>query len=142
MEKELKFLDGFLHEMEEDLGFHTKSWNMDRDFLCLIFRARKTRPEDLEALSKAIKNMNWKGRVTLEMGRAFAASCGTYLTRVEDVKKNHEKNICIVDGGIHQLHYDGQIRGCTGPGSRYWRKPEEERKNGTYTALCVRSMIF
>ena len=24
MEKELKFLDGFLHEMEEDLGFHTK----------------------------------------------------------------------------------------------------------------------
>ena len=83
--------------------------------------------------------MRWKGRVVLEMGRAFAASCGTYLTRAEDIKKNNGKNICLTDGGIHQLQYDGQIRGMYIQKSGFCRKYREDKRSGIYTALCVRS---
>lgn len=71
--------------------------------------------EDLDVLCTAIREMKWKGRVTLEMGRYLAAPAGYYLTGVRDIKRNHQKNYCIVDGGIHQLHYDGQIKGMYYP---------------------------
>lgn len=139
MEKELKVLDGFLHELEEDLGFRTKELEYGPGLSVPYFQGQEDRTrEDLEALSQAIKNMSWKGRVTLEMGRAFAASCGTYLTRVEDVKKNHEKNICIVDGGIHQLHYDGQIRGMYQPRIQVLEKAGgREKEWNVYGSLCT-----
>src|SRR5699024_2885381 len=33
-------------------------------------------------------------------------------------KENRGKRYCIVDGGIHQIHYDGQIRGMYCPSFR------------------------
>ena len=59
--------------------------------------------------------MRWKGNVTIELGRALAAECGYYLTEIRDVKNNNGKHYCIVDGGNHQLNYDGQIRGMYRP---------------------------
>lgn len=71
--------------------------------------------ELLEILSQELNSLKGVLHVTLEMGRAFTASCGYYLTAVGDVKRNNEENYCIVDGGMHQLHYDGQIRGIYEP---------------------------
>ena len=69
MEKELKFLDGFLHELEEDLGFYTKELEYGPGLSVPYFQGQEDQTrEDLETLSQAIKNMSWKGRVTLEMG--------------------------------------------------------------------------
>lgn len=45
---------------------------------------------------------------TIEMGRYLAAECGSYLTRVEDIKKVDQTNYVIVDGGINHLNYYGQ----------------------------------
>ena len=53
--------------------------------------------------------------VTVEMGRFFAASCGTYLTRVVDLKENEGTNYCILDGGINHLTYAGQVMGLKVP---------------------------
>lgn len=53
--------------------------------------------------------------VTFEMGRFLAAGCGSYLTSVRDVKKNGKQTYVILDGGIHQIQYDGQIRGMFVP---------------------------
>ena len=47
--------------------------------------------------------------LTVEMGRFFAASCGLYITTVEDIKTTDGKRYAIVDGGIHQINYDGLI---------------------------------
>ena len=44
----------------------------------------------------------------IELGRFLAASCGTYATRVADVKTSMDTNYLICDGGIHQLKYYGQ----------------------------------
>ena len=71
--------------------------------------------EGLDSLREAIGSMQWKGNVTIELGRAFAAECGYYLTEIRDVKKNKDTHYCIVDGGNHQLNYDGQIRGMYHP---------------------------
>ena len=100
MEKELKFLDGFLHEMEEDLGFHTKELEYGPGLSVPYFQGQEDQTrEDLE---------------------------------------NHEKNICIVDGGIHQLHYDGQIRGMYRPRIQVLEKAGgREKEWNVYGSLCT-----
>lgn len=86
--------------------------------------------------------MQYNGRITLEMGRALAASCGYYMSRVCDTKKNNGENYCIVDGGINQLHYDGQICGMKKP---YFEvisdNRNDSRKTGRCAVLYVRQMI-
>ena len=93
----------------------------------------------LSELSDAITNMSWKGKVTLEMGRALTASCGYYLTSVKDIKQNNGRNYCIVDGGIHQIQYDGQIRGMYEPPMEILaEKRQGEEKNWTICgSLCT-----
>lgn len=76
------------------------------------------------------------------MGRALAASCGYYLTGVCDTKKINGDNYCIVDGGINQLHYDGQICGMKKP---YFEvisdNRNENQENWTVCGSYVRQMI-
>lgn len=62
----------------------------------------------LKAILPALKAFAQTTQVTIEMGRFFVASCGSYITRVADLKRNHSTNYCIVDGGIHHLNYFGQ----------------------------------
>lgn len=71
--------------------------------------------EILSALAACLDGLPFKGRVVLEMGRFLAADCGTYLTRIVDVKENDGQGYCIVDGGIHQLNYYGQALGMRIP---------------------------
>ncbi len=71
--------------------------------------------EVLPALAACLDRLTFEGRVVLEMGRFLAADCGTYLTRVVDVKENDGRRYCIVDGGIHQLNYYGQALGMRIP---------------------------
>ncbi len=47
-------------------------------------------------------------KITLEVGRSIAASCGYYFTSVVDKKVNKAGNFAIVDGGINHLVYFGQ----------------------------------
>ena len=42
------------------------------------------------------------------MGRFFAAQCGSYLTKVMDIKTTNDINYVICDGGINHLNYYGQ----------------------------------
>lgn len=53
--------------------------------------------------------------VTIEMGRFFATYCGTYLTKVMDLKENKGVNYCIVDGGINHVNYYGSMMGMNVP---------------------------
>ena len=47
-------------------------------------------------------------KVTFEIGRSIAASCGYYFTSVVDKKINKVGNFAILDGGINHLVYFGQ----------------------------------
>ena len=46
--------------------------------------------------------------IVFEMGRFLTASCGYYMTKIVDQKKNDAVNVCIVDGGINHVNYYGQ----------------------------------
>lgn len=50
-------------------------------------------------------------RITLECGRLLTADTGIYITEIVDIKTNNGKVFYIVDGGIHHLQYNGQIKG-------------------------------
>ena len=55
------------------------------------------------------------GKVTVELGRFLTAECGTYITKVCDVKPMEHGTHVIVDGGIHQMTYYGQMMGMKLP---------------------------
>lgn len=70
-----------------------------------------------EAFDK-VTDMNLQ--LTLEIGRFLAAECGSYITRVMDVKQNEGQKYCIVDGGIHHVNYYGQVMGARVPPVRHY----------------------
>lgn len=80
--------------------------------------------------------------MTLELGRSIAASCGTYLTRVVDVKRNKNQNYAIVDGGMHQMVYYGQSMAMQLPDCRLFPARAGEPRSGTCAARSARSTIF
>ena len=69
----------------------------------------------IEEIAPKIKELSKKADLTVEMGRFFAAPCGYYITEVVDTKVNDGVHYAIVDGGIHQLKYDGQTQGMQIP---------------------------
>ena len=74
-----------------------------------------TEADFFEALAEAAKPLRQKYRVTLEMGRALAAPCGEYVSRIVDCKVNGGTGYVLIDGGSHQVHYDGMMRGMHVP---------------------------
>ena len=69
----------------------------------------------LEMASMELNKWNTTAHITIEMGRFLAASCGYYVSKVVDVKKKGTVNFAILDGGSHQMHYDGQMMGMKMP---------------------------
>ncbi len=115
--EELCFLDVFLRGLEEIVGYQIEELEYGPGLRVSYFEGQEDSVnEDMKKIRESLNCMKWKGKVTLEMGRALTACCGYYLTTIRDIKINDMCRYCIVDGGIHQLHYDGQIKGMFQPG--------------------------
>lgn len=147
-EKELTMLDDFLTDLEIHENFKMEELEYGPGLLVPYFQNQEEstgiRPF-FNNFHKITGHMNWKGRITLEMGRAFAASCGYYLTGVVDVKNNGDRNYCLVDGGIHQMNYDGQIRGMYVPHMqkiRYQKEADREKQWTVCGSLCTGNDIL
>ncbi len=80
----------------------------------------------LHEMAPLIRAMGERYDLTVEMGRFFAASCGSYLTTVMDTKTNCGFRYAIVDGGLHQMNYDGQMKGTQVPDMRRLNGAEGE----------------
>lgn len=74
-----------------------------------------TEKEFLTSVSSYLKSMTYQGHITLELGRSISSSCGTYLTKVVDLKNNAAGNFAIVDGGINHITYYGQMMAMKHP---------------------------
>ena len=119
-EKELKMLDAFFERLQKEAGYQVPELEYGTGFAVSYFVDQKKEedlrdPEPLEAFRQMVADMQWKGIVTIEMGRAYAAECGCYVTTALDLKENDGSAYCLVDGGIHQINYDGQIKGMYKP---------------------------
>ncbi len=131
--KELAYISEFMDRMNEKYGypftcleygpgFRIDYFNNTNDFILT--------KEEWEELNRYLSNIREKYEVTLEMGRALTAECGYYVTGVRDIKVNRKIHYAIVDGGIHQMNYDGQVRGIYRPDFMILKGKKEETRIG------------
>lgn len=113
---ELQMLEEYFARLEQEEGIFIEELEYGPGVAASYFLGQEDRMEqDFQDLAGALDIVNPRRKITLEMGRAFAATCGWYLTSVRDIKKTDGRQYCIVDGGMHQINYDGQIRGMYQP---------------------------
>ena len=92
----------------------------------------------LEKLREILNQNHTFSHISIEMGRFIASECGYYITEVADVKKTQDSNYCIVDGGIHQINYYGQLMGMKKPCITYLPKRSEDIGKWTICgSLCT-----
>ena len=117
IEKELDYVLSFVQDVARDYGFTLEHLEYGTGLAVDYFSADADALEQarLDAVSVKIREVSEKINLTVEMGRFFAAPCGYYFTRVMDTKTNMDVNYAIVDGGLNQLKYDGQIQGMQIP---------------------------
>ena len=115
--KELAHLDEYLTMLHERYGFTAQHVEYGPGLNAECFREdAETRDcALLDAAAAHIRAFGEKYPLTIEMGRFFAAPCGTFLTGVADAKCNLGVNYAICDGGMHQVKYDGQLMGMQAP---------------------------
>lgn len=108
IKKEIDYLNNFIKEVEEECNIKIKEVEYGVGFPVFYYQ------DDLfdeDSFLEEINNylMIFENKViSIEVGRSIAASCGSYLTKVVDLKTNKNGNFVIVDGGINHLVYYGQ----------------------------------
>ena len=108
--RELDKVDRFLDELEAECGWRPEVLEYGPGLPVQYFEGEADpAPEVEESLRAGLEEMRYQGPVTLELGRYFAACAGSYATRIVDIKTNLGRRYCIVDGGIHQVNYYGQL---------------------------------
>jgi diaminopimelate decarboxylase len=111
IERELKLLSEFADSLMADFGFETETLEYGAGLFADYFGADAQASEErlLNEVAPLIRKAAQRFSLTVEMGRFFAASCGFYITAVEDVKSTDGRYYAILDGGIHQINYDGLL---------------------------------
>lgn len=115
--KELAHLDEYLTMLHDKYGFTAQhvEYGPGLNAECLRDDAETRDGALLDAAAEHIRAFGEKYPLTIEMGRFFAAPCGTFLTGVADAKCNLGVNYAVCDGGMHQVKYDGQLMGMQSP---------------------------
>ena len=109
LRRELTYVDAFIQRLETEEDFHVKELEFGPGLPVSYFQGEDfDEGAFLSEFSELLNEMTSQVKLTFELGRSIAASCGTYMTSVVDAKVNKKQNYAIVDGGIHQLVYYGQ----------------------------------
>lgn len=109
LKREVGKLDDLLTLLEEKYGFVARELEYGPGFPVSYFQSDELdEAELLSGFSELLHDMTYHPKITLELGRSIAASCGTYYTHIVDLKRNQEQNYALVDGGMHHLVYFGQ----------------------------------
>jgi len=122
IEKELIMLTEFATELKEKFGIENPELEYGPG-LCVNYFETDNNMDQLSELTcfeELLKTLNGYSKVTVEMGRFIASMCGYFVTKVIDIKHNEDSNFLIVDGGIHQLNYYGQMVGMKKPFIRHY----------------------
>lgn len=138
--RELSTVDEFLQRLGELCGQPMEELEFGPGFPVGYYGEDKFQEDEfLEEFSQLLQNLTFSGTITLELGRSLVAHCGTYFTQVVDVKRNHNQNYAIVDGGIHQLVYYGQSMAMKLPPIRHitHHSPGNEEPWNICGSLCT-----
>ncbi|MCM1545375.1 MAG: alanine racemase [Ruminococcus sp.] len=109
LKREIEKLDAFLIELKDELDFTARELEYGTGFPVSYFDEEEfDEHELLSQFSNLLEQMKSKPKITLEVGRSIAASCGKYYTHVVDKKTNKGQNYLLIDGGMHHIVYFGQ----------------------------------
>jgi len=132
---ELFYLNGIYKEYKSRYGIELEEIEYGPGIFVEYFQKQKK--WEVEAAFRKLRmcaeNMGFCGTLTLELGRSLTAACGYYVTAIQELKKNGNTAYVIVDGGIHQMHYDGQIMGMKLP---FYRQLPRKNRSGSYWNVC------
>lgn len=119
--RELALLDRFLATVRDKMKFEFDRLEYGPGFQIPYFAGQEEPDEEalMRDFTKALGAMAYKGKIILEAGRFLAAPCGSYVTRVIDVKHSRGQGYCIMDGGINHVNYYGQAMAMKIPAYRY-----------------------
>ena len=116
---EIAKADALIGEIERECGVEVHELEYGAGLPVLYFdaddEAQRKQDEMARNLAALLGEMEFAGKVVVELGRAMAASCGTYATRIVDAKCSDGVNYAIVDGGKHQMVYYGNAMGMSQP---------------------------
>ena len=145
--RELDYLSELLTRVREELDFTLRRVEYGTGLAVDYFddNADALEEERLASVSDAVRALAEQAELTVEMGRFFAAPCGYYLTKVIDVKTNYGINYAIVDGGLNQLKYDGQLQGMQIPKIIHLKNHNESGRSENWTlcgSLCTTADIL
>ncbi|WP_458863503.1 diaminopimelate decarboxylase family protein [Acidaminobacterium chupaoyuni] len=109
LRREIDYLEAFLLRLKEELDYVPEELEYGPGFPVSYFVSDELEEEELlGSFSELLNNMTARPRITLELGRSIAASCGKYYTHIVDIKQNKGQNYALVDGGMHHIVYFGQ----------------------------------
>ena len=124
LKRELDYVDRIIRDLKEQFSFETRKLEYGTGFPVSYFEGESFDEDTfMKEFSALLSGMEFKGTITLEIGRSIAASCGTYLTKVVDTKINCGERYAIVDGGMNQIVYYGQFMAMKHPKIRLLPAP-------------------
>lgn len=139
---EVEYIENFIRRLRDEEGFKTRVLEFGPG-LGVPYFTKDDFEEDCRLLNEFTELFRESRPYELifEMGRFLTASCGYYMTKIMDQKKNDAVNVCIVDGGIHHVNYYGQNMAMKTPILSYFPQhlPEktEEEEWTVYGSLCT-----
>lgn len=145
IESELEELNNFGKAIEEKFGIRPQLLEYGPGLSVSYFEGDKSTSaqEQLQNLKILLDKITSYDKINIEMGRFIAAECGSFITNVIDIKKNFDVNYCILDGGIHQLNYYGQLMGMKKPVIKaITRKQSPTVKYNLCGSLCTVSDVL
>lgn len=139
-EKELPMLAAFMEELRGKCGAEDMILEYGPGLATPYFEGDSFDDplEGIKNLADHIADHQFPFRVTIELGRYIAASCGHYVTRIVDIKTAQERNYCLVDGGIHHVVYYGQNMAMRTPVVHHIT--EQERDSGEQEYMICGSL--
>ena len=146
--KELLFLQHVLNEIRNNYGYIIKEVEYGTGLYIEYFGKPEQEFKDLYAIKEALEQLAQNTHVTIEMGRFFSATSGWYLTRIDDKKEVDGTKYLIINGGINQLVYDGQLKGMRKPSAFLYKNKKDcndELKGEDFTicgSLCTPNDII
>lgn len=145
--KELEMLNAYAEEIQNEYGIVLKELEYGPGLSVSYFESDTPldAKQQLEELRELLDGVTAYTHITIEMGRFIASTCGYYFTNIVDVKHTEGVNYAIVDGGIHQLNYYGQLMGMKVPHLQVLKKEDGAQEQAPWTicgSLCTVSDVI
>ena len=139
IDKDFEKLDAALTQFKEKTGFEPRLVEMGPGFPVDYFNPPYDETEEATLMENkdTILAFAEKYPLGIEMGRYLAAPCGTYATKVMDIKNNNDTDYIICDGGIHHLKYYGQTMAMQVPEMEVLNTSAEVKPYCICGSLCT-----